>query len=46
MCGMYKFRYEACKSVQDKIKNMKILNLAQFTRNERKVHKMNYVNEP
>lgn len=41
MCGMY-----VSLSVQGKVKNWKILNLAQFTRNERKVHKMRYVNEP
>lgn len=45
MCGMYKFRYPADKSVQDKVNNWKMLNLAQFTRNETKVHKISYVDK-
>lgn len=46
MLGMYKFRYAADKSVQDKVNNWKMLNLAQLTRNETKVHKISYVDKP
>lgn len=42
ICGMYKFRYEAGKSVQGKVNYWKMLNLAQFTKNKRKVYKISY----
>lgn len=40
MWGMFQFRYETDKSGQDMGKDQKILNIAQFTRNKRKVHKI------